>query len=422
VTREETLKMCSLFVQLHTLTSYPSSLLNRDDVGFAKRIPFGGAVRTRISSQCLKKHWRAYDGHDGLRDVADGAELSVRSRVTFERYVVQPLVAAGKDHQAVKAATEAVLELVLGKSEKKKADEMAETEKTGKKAKKAADGEPLPEVRTEQVTVLGHPELRYIRDFVASLVDAGEALDSKALAKRLDKDVKENLRALRCAAGLDAAMFGRMVTSDILARGDAAVHVAHAFTVHAEQAETDYFTAVDDLLTGTDEGGSGSGHVNSSELTSGLYYTYVVLDVPLLVSNLEGCERADWTKVDRELAAKLAGRLVKMLATVSPGAKRGSTAPHAYAHLVAAEIGAAQPRTLANAFLRPVSERGDLLRNTYDAVRAHLEDLDAMYGAVPRRAYAALEPADALGTVLGKRGPLAEVAGVVEAAIRDGGA
>lgn len=42
------------FVQIHTLTSYPAVLLNRDDAGFAKRLPFGGVTRTRISSQCLK--------------------------------------------------------------------------------------------------------------------------------------------------------------------------------------------------------------------------------------------------------------------------------------------------------------------------------------------------------------------------------
>ena len=41
------------FLQIHFLTSYAATLLNRDDAGFAKRIPFGGVVRTRISSQCL---------------------------------------------------------------------------------------------------------------------------------------------------------------------------------------------------------------------------------------------------------------------------------------------------------------------------------------------------------------------------------
>jgi hypothetical protein len=52
------------------------------------------------------------------------------------------------------------------------------------------------------------------------------------------KDEKANLAALRhqstLKAGLEAALFGRMITSDRDANTDAAVHVAHAFTVHQD--------------------------------------------------------------------------------------------------------------------------------------------------------------------------------------------
>ena len=84
-----------LFIQIHTLTSYPGSLLNRDDVGFAKRLPFGGAVRTRISSQCLKRHWRTFTGEHSLSSLHAGADpvaLSIRSRHTFEQFVLAPLL------------------------------------------------------------------------------------------------------------------------------------------------------------------------------------------------------------------------------------------------------------------------------------------------------------------------------------------
>src|SRR6266542_1245661 len=190
-----------------------------------------------------------------------------------------------------------------------------------------------------------------------------------------------------------------MVTSDILARGDAAVHVAHAFTVHAEASESDYFSAVDDLLALRDEE-MGSGHIGSSELTSGLFYGYVVIDVPLLVSNLEGAKREDVAKADRGLAAQISERLVKLVATVSPGAKLGSSAPHSYAHLVLVECGNAQPRTLANAFLKPIVERPDLLGNSYAALAAHVRDLDRMYGPATTRRLAAMGPAEALGDAL----------------------
>ena len=54
------------FLQVHTLTSYTAALLNRDDSGLAKRLPYGGALRTRISSQCLKRHWRIADDPHAL--------------------------------------------------------------------------------------------------------------------------------------------------------------------------------------------------------------------------------------------------------------------------------------------------------------------------------------------------------------------
>ena len=47
--------------------------------------------------------------------------------------------------------------------------------------------------------------------------------------------------------------------------------------------------------------------------------------------------------------------LIHLIATVSPGAKLGSTAPYSYADLMLIEIGTRQPRSLANAFRKPRS-------------------------------------------------------------------
>ena len=371
--------MDNRFIQIHFLTSYPSALLNRDDAGFAKRIPFGGVTRTRISSQCLKRHWRTFDGEHSLSGL--GVPASVRSRMTFEREVVQPLIKEGQSEPMVRAVTAAFMAEVLGESVK------------ARKAKEAKEdgGESPEELKTGQVTILGRPEVDFLRQEVRAVcAEAGDVKNAAKMVKsRLDRVRKKNLQALRHAAGLSAALFGRMVTSDILARTDAAVHVAHAFTVHAEAAESDYFSAVDDLLQGED-GELGSGHINSAELTSGLYYGYLVVDVPLLISNLEGCRPADVDGADRELAARVVERLVHLAATVSPGAKLGSTAPYACAHLVLAEAGKAQPRTLANAFLKPTAQRPDLLDNTYQALSGHLADLDNMYGSLFSRRLAAL--------------------------------
>jgi CRISPR system Cascade subunit CasC len=173
-----------------------------------------------------------------------------------------------------------------------------------------------------------------------------------------------------------------MVTGDILSRTDAAIHVAHALTVHGQMAESDYFTAIDDLSR--EDGEQGSGHINASELTSGLFYGYVVVDVNGLVSNLGD---------DRGLAGEVVEKLVHILATVSPGAKKGSTAPYAYSHLILVESGNAQPRTLQNAFIEPV-QAGNLVENAYVAMQQHLGELDAMYGKKEQRAHAGLATGD----------------------------
>lgn len=373
----------SRFIQIHTLTSYPASLLNRDDAGFAKRIPFGDGTRTRISSQCLKRHWRGFDGRESLRDA--GAPMSMRSRITLDHEVFQVLKKEGVDEALAREVTEQVKGAIFGKSDKAKAkEEAAEKKATTDTAITAPAG------RTEQVTVLGRPEIEYFLTHARAVCAEKPALkEVKAKVEARFKDARKNLEALRTGAGLDAALFGRMVTSDILARCDAAVHVAHAFTVHTEFAETDYFSAIDELEREREDAQLGSGHIGTAELTSGLFYNYVAVDVPLLVSNIEGCDAKAWQKADRALAAEVTRRLVHMLATVSPGAKLGSTAPHAYAQAVFVERGDAQPRTLANAFLRSVS-KNDLLGNAYKALDEHVAAFDGMYGWDGARAHAAM--------------------------------
>jgi CRISPR system Cascade subunit CasC len=341
-------------VQVHLLTAYPAALLNRDDAGLAKRIPFGGAVRTRISSQCLKKHWRE------APEVAGSGELAERSTRIYEQRIAQPLV---HDHGASEDEALAIAQYL-----------MAHTVDT--KLVKGRDGEET--ARSAQLLVLARAETRFLAEkaveILARLRESGEsAADGKQLAKvfPLDKsakkDLEKQLRAL--PASIDTALFGRMVTSDLFARVDAAVSVAHAFTTHAESTETDYFTAVDTLKTAEDD--AGAGLINDTELTTGVFYTYAVLDMDQLRENL-GAEA--------DQAETLASRLVRAMATVSPGAKRGSTAPYAYAEFVLMERGPQQPRTLANAFLRPVSANGaGLMSASVQALVGYRAEMESMY-------------------------------------------
>lgn len=414
------------FVQIHSLTSYPASLLNRDDAGFAKRVPFGDVSRVRISSQCLKRHWRTFEGEHALSEL--GQPESIRSRLTFERELIQPLVATQEhDEKLVRAVVEALGAKVLGESAKAKKEKEEGTEKKPKKGKKDGPDEATEPVsasyQTNQVTVIGRPEINYLRDLARQLCNLAQGAEKPEKVvddyfKKEGKKLKDVFDNMRMSAGLEAALFGRMVTSDILSRGDAALHVAHAFTVHAEQSETDYFSAIDDLEK--QDGKLGSGHINSTELTSGLFYSYVVIDVPLLVSNLTGCDAKKWQEADRKLAGDVIERIIKLIATVSPGAKLGSTAPHSYAHMVLVETGNAQPSTLANAFLAPIRtshSKPDVIANTYDALAGFVEELDEMYGKRNARKLAAIKQTASLGQVA-ERAPLADVASWAASQVR----
>jgi CRISPR system Cascade subunit CasC len=334
-------------VQIHMLVSYPATLLNRDDTGLAKRIPFGGVTRLRISSQCLKKHWR------DSPLVTDLGDIAYRSTRIYEQLVADHLVGSGTD-----PSTAALIAgFLLGET----IDTQPVKDKQGRL------------VRTGQVVVLTPAEVGFLQDLGEKIhkvvQDHGEAVSQVSDIKKifkLDKDIKKIISEL--PAAIDTAMFGRMVTSDKFARVDAGVSVAHAFTTHEEAAEIDYFTAVD--MLNVDD--SGAGLVQDAELTTGVYYIYVVVDMNQLVANLGA---------HADLASPLAANLVRAAATVTPGAKQGSTAPYTYAEFVMLERGPEQPRTLANAFLQPVGGGdGGPMMESIDALLRHRSAFVDMYG------------------------------------------
>ena len=357
------------FLQVHTLHSYPAALLNRDDSGLAKRMPFGNAVRTRISSQCLKRHWRVAQDEFAIHSIP-GAEAAVRSRNVVERKIMELLKEQGGVSDDVLAAVETAFNVgVYGGSG---------TSESGR-----------------QPLLLGLPEVEYLQSKAKEICDehstnAKSAGDAAAELFNTRRGEGNNFRAFRESATLpgelEGALFGRMVTSDPGANIEAAIHVAHAFTVHQEESESDYFSVVDDLQREDED--PGAAHIGDMELTAGLFYGYVVVDMPGLVSNLEGCDTAGWESADRTLAGKVVEHLVHLIATVSPGAKLGSTAPYACADLMLVEAGSRQTRTLANAFRKPAKAQ---IEDTTEKLSGYLCKLDACYGAKEARRVMSVE-------------------------------
>lgn len=359
------------FLQIHTLHNYPAALLNRDDAGLAKRLPYGDAIRTRISSQCLKRHWRVTDDAFALKHL--DVPMAVRSRET-PRLIKERLMEAGVAEPLAQIAVEGLRAAGL--------------------VDKAKDLKGKDALETGQAVLLGYAEIDYLVQRCVAL--AGEHTEEKALKAAIAaflKEEKKNIEAMRLGSGLESALFGRMVTSDVLTSRDAAVYVAHAFTVHEAQVENDYFTVVDDLLR--EAGEAGSAGIFDTELASGLYYGYLVVDVPQLVANLEGVHIQDWAKItaeQRALAGRVVHSLLHLVATVSPGAKRGSTAPFEWAKFMLVEAGDWQPRSLAGAFQSALSTRQPGLRQAaVQSLADEIARMDAAYGAPLARRYLAVD-------------------------------
>ncbi len=323
-----------------------------------------------MSSQCLKRHWRLADDPHGLHTI-NGADAAFRSREIIDRKVFGDW-SAGVDPEVIKAIREVLLKAVYGA--------------------KGVDK------KSRQTLLLGQVEVDFLIETAQALVAeaSGDANAAKAAAEAWAKAGKANLKAMSEGAtlpgGLTGALFGRMVTSDPRANIEAPVHVAHAFTVHAEEAESDYFIAADDLARDED---TGADTIQETELTSGLFYGYVVVDLPGLLRNLGG---------DARLAGDVLHNLLYLIAEVSPGAKLGSTAPYSRASFLLIEAGDRQPRSLAEAFRKPCAANTGV---AVDRLSEHLAALDAAYATGEARRVMSLANAEVPGA---ERGTLADLA------------
>ena len=322
----------STFIQLHLLTSYPPSNLNRDDLGRPKTAIMGGKTRLRVSSQSLKRAWRTSDlfnealkGHIGTRTKTMGVE------------VYNVLKAKGVAEASAKTWAKQIAE-VFGK------------------AKKTNAAKPLEELEIEQ---LAH--------FSPEEKSGMFALADKLATSKTAPSVDDLKLLQRNHSAADIAMFGRMLASSPAFNAEAAVQVAHAVTVHDVAVEDDYFTAVDDLNSGEDD--LGAAHIGETEFGAGVFYLYLCINRDLLEENLG----------DKALAKQSIAALVEAAAKLAPNGKQNSFASRAYSSYILAEKGDQQPRSLSVAFLKPV--RGeDVLGKAITEIETKRANMEKVYG------------------------------------------
>lgn len=323
----------SHFIQLHLLTSYPPSNLNRDDLGRPKTAFMGGARRLRVSSQSLKRNWRtsalfeeAVDGHQGTRTKRLGKQVYDRMKM------------AGADDKNAGSSAEKIAE-VFGKLRK-------------------VDKGQKHEYEIEQLVHVGPEEIAALESLA----------DTLAAEKRTptDEELKELLK--RRPTAVDVALFGRMLAAASSYNVEASCQVAHAITVHAAEVEDDYFTAVDDLNSGDED--RGAAHIGEAGFAAGLFYLYICIDRDLLVENLQG---------DAELTDRAIAALVESAVKISPKGKQNSFGSRAHAGYLLAEKGDQQPRSLSASFLQPVNGEGQAIK-AIEKLERQAQAFDDAYG------------------------------------------
>lgn len=322
-----------MLYEIHMIKNYPPTNLNRDEMGAPKTGMFGGALRGRISSQCFKRSWRT---SELFRSEIGAEDLGIRTRQ------LPQLVAEELRRRSVQE--EYLTELLPKLS--------AFGNKDGKENKKGN--------YTAQMVFYAPQDIAAVADAVERrLADCAALKDVKAIKGKELQDMVTgaDIRPVT----LDIALFGRMVTSNAFADVEAAMQVAHAISTNKVVMESDYFTAMDDLLRGDTMEESGSGMIGDIDYDSSCYYLYASLDTDALRSNLQYADNPD------ALVRKAVPALLRTMALTNPSGKQNSFAGHVLPSAMLIECKQTKiPVSLVNAFTEPVqpNRQGDLVKNS----------------------------------------------------------
>jgi CRISPR system Cascade subunit CasC len=330
-----------MLIEIHVVQNHSPANLNRDDLGAPKTCYFGGVLRSRISSQCIKRSIRT---SDQLKALVGG----VRTRR------LPKLIAEEAGQPGLEKKAEAVLQ---------------ECGFLPKKAKKDADDGGSKMLVYTTRAAIGR---------MAELLRTAESANGDTLAQEFADLIARN------TAVPDMALSGRMLEPDKAAAHlwkhgttvEASLQVAHAISTHEARPEIDYYVAADDV-PGQD---AGAGYVDEAMFASACFYKYFSIHWETLVSNLES-----FGQHHHELAAHTVGAFIRGAALVNPTGKQNSFAAHNPPDLTIVEI-KDTPISYANAFADPVvkGER-DIISQSIAQLGQYIHDIDTGYGKPAKR-------------------------------------
>lgn len=330
----------STYVDIHIIQSLPPSCVNRDDSGSPKSAVYGGVRRLRVSSQSWKRATRLY-----FNDLLDAKDVGVRTKRVVE-------VLAERITEDAPELADAAAELA------EKVFAAARIKLAPPRGKKDAPQESgyLLFLSTSQIERLAGLAIASARD--------GGALDAKTV-KKIFKE----------AHAVDIALFGRMVADDTDLNVDAACQVAHAISTHAAENEYDFFTAVDDDKSRSEEEDAGAGMMGTVEFSSATMYRYATVNLDMLVENLG----------DGDAALRALEVFIKGFCLSMPTGKQNTFANRTLPEAVVVSVRDDQPVSLVGAFEKPIrtNEADGYLARSVGALAEHARAIEDNYGLKP---------------------------------------
>jgi len=347
-----------MLIEIHAIQNHSPANLNRDDLEAPKTCYFGGVLRSRISSQCLKRSIRLSKEFENLLG-------GVRTRRLAEE--IDQKIASINPNKKMKDRIENILDKCGIKPKPSK-------------SKKNVDGEVNDDndddSGTDSDSAKSSKMLVYTTqeaiDEMAKLLLNEQGKDDKILAKEFARLIAE------LTVAPDMALCGRMLEPSKNAKSwenlntqvEAALQVAHAISTHEARLEIDYYVAADDI-PGED---AGAGYLDEAMFTSACFYKYFSINWETLLANLKG---------NQKLAAHTVGAFIKAAALVNPTGKQNSFAAHNPPSCLVIELKKKNtPVNYANAFAKPVNQDDDrdLIWQSIVQLATYINDIDKGYG------------------------------------------